>query len=290
MSLIGKLSAIRSEHPERIAEARAARPRAAAPTGDEKIMVIACDHPARGALAAGGDPQAMASRELVLERCVEALGRPGVNGFLGTADMIEDLTLLGALDGKLVYGSMNRGGLAGAHFEMDDRRTGYDPAGIAASGLDGGKLLLRVNLDDHASVRTLEWAARAIDELAEQHIMAMVEPFMSRWDGGRIVNDLSVEAVMLSMAIASGLGRTSAYTWLKLPAVDDMERVMEASTLPALILGGEVSADPEHARSTWGKALSLPSVRGLVIGRSLLFPPDGDVAAAVDETVGLLHG
>ena len=54
----------------------------------------------------------------VLSRCVIALGRPGVNGFLGTADLIEDLALLGALDGKLVYGSMNRGGLAGAAFEM----------------------------------------------------------------------------------------------------------------------------------------------------------------------------
>ena len=37
---------------------------------------------------------AMASREDVLSRCVTALGRPGVNGFLGTADLIEDLALL----------------------------------------------------------------------------------------------------------------------------------------------------------------------------------------------------
>jgi hypothetical protein len=29
-------------------------------------------------------------------------------------------------------------------------------------------------------------------------------------------------------------------------------------------------------------------VRGLVVGRSLLYPVDGDVAAAVDTAVGLL--
>lgn len=69
---------------------------------------------------------AMESREDVLQRCVTALSRPGVNGFLGTADMIEDLALLGALDGKAVWGSMNRAGLQGASFEMDDRFTCYD--------------------------------------------------------------------------------------------------------------------------------------------------------------------
>ena len=55
-----------------------------------------------------------------------ALARPGVTGVLGTADILEDLLLLGALDGKAVFGSMNRGGLAGAAFEIDDRFTGYD--------------------------------------------------------------------------------------------------------------------------------------------------------------------
>ena len=231
---------------------------------------------------------AMASREDVLARCVTALDRPGVNGFLGTADMIEDLALLGALDGKLVYGSMNRGGLAGATFEMDDRFTGYDARGVVDAGLDGGKMLLRVNYEDPRTADTLAACARAVDDLAERGVMAMVEPFISRWSHGRVVNDLSPDAVIASMAIASGLGRTSAYTWLKLPAVADMERVMEASTLPALILGGAVSEDPGTARAAWARALALPTVKGLVIGRSLLFPPDDDVAGAVDNTVGLL--
>ncbi|SNS08914.1 hypothetical protein SAMN06265355_110324 [Actinomadura mexicana] len=34
--------------------------------------------------------------------------------------------------------------------------------------------------------------------------------------------------------------------------------------------------------------MRLPTVRGLVVGRSLLYPPDGDVAAAVDAAVELL--
>ena len=286
--LTDRIVDVRARAPERIAQTLADRPRGTLPEGDGKLMIIACDHPARGALAAGGAPLAMASREDVLARCVTALDRPGVNGFLGTADMIEDLALLGALDGKLVYGSMNRGGLAGATFEMDDRFTGYDARGVADAGLDGGKMLLRVNYEDPRTADTLAACARAVDDLAERGVMAMVEPFISRWSHGRVVNDLSPDAVIASMAIASGLGRTSAYTWLKLPAVADMERVMEASTLPALILGGAVSEDPGTARAAWARALALPTVKGLVIGRSLLFPPDDDVAGAVDNTVGLL--
>ena len=288
MSLVERLTRIRVEDPGRVADVLASRPRGIAPTADRKLMAIACDHPARGALVAGQDEMAMADREELLGRCVEALSRPGVDGFLGTADLVEDLALLGALDGKLVYGSMNRGGLMGARFEMDDRFTGYDAAGVAASGLDGGKMLLRVNYDDPSTVATLESCAHAVDELADRHLMAMVEPFVSTWTDGRIVNDLSPDAVIRSIAIASGLGRTSAHTWLKLPAVDDMERVMAATTLPSLILGGEVKKDGGAALALWEKALALPNVRGLVIGRSLLFPSSGDVAAAVDEAVALL--
>ncbi|MEU8121731.1 aldolase, partial [Spirillospora sp. NPDC049024] len=196
--------------------------------------------------------------------------------------------LLGVLEGKVVVGSMNRGGLAGSSFEIDDRFTAYSAAAIAASGLDGGKMLLRVDDEDPATVRTLEACARAVSELAGRGLMAMVEPFISRRVDGRVRNDLSPEAMTRAVAIASGLGATSAYTWLKVPVVAGMERVMAASTLPALLLGGEVAADPVAAREGWRRALRLPTVRGLVVGRSLLYPPDGDVAAAVDAAVELL--
>ena len=258
------------------------------PDATRRQLVIAADHPARGALAAGDDPMAMADRGELLDRIVTALSRPGVTGFLGTADVVEDLAVLGALDGKMVFGSMNRGGLAGASFEMDDRFTAYDARGVAEAGLDGGKMLLRVDLEDPASAATLEGCARAVDALSERGLVAMIEPFASHRVGGRIRNDLSPDAMTRVIAIAAGLGRTSAYTWLKVPVVEEMERVMAAATLPTLILGGEVREDPDVAMAGWAKALTLPTVCGLVIGRSLLYPRDGDVAAAVDEAVALL--
>ncbi|MCW6006645.1 aldolase [Micromonospora sp. CPCC 205371] len=275
----------RVHKPDAIAEA-AARRRPGVIGG--RLVLVAADHPARGALRAGSRPLAMADRADLLERLCVALSRPGVDGVLGTADILEDLLLLGALEGKVVIGSMNRGGLAGTVFEMDDRFTGYSADAIAAMRFDGGKMLLRLDPDDPATVSTMEASARAVDELAAHKRMAMVEPFISHRVDGRVHNDLTPEAMIRAIAVASGLGGTSAYTWLKVPVVPDMDRVMAASTLPALLLGGEVPADRDAAFEGWQKALQLPTVKGIVAGRSLLYPSDDDVAGAVDTAVSLL--
>ncbi len=283
----------RVERPSAIAEAAARRTRPTSLLNDRgRLMMIAADHPARGALRAGENAMAMADRVELLDRMVLALSRPGVNGVLGTPDILEDLLLLGALDGKVVVGSMNRAGLAGTVFEIDDRFTAYDAASIAASGFEGGKMLTRIDAEDHATAPTLQACANAVSDLAGHGLMAMVEPFIShredsRIPNSRIRNDLTTDAMTRAMTVAAGLGNTSAHTWLKVPIVDEMERAMAATTLPAVILGGEV-ADPDKAFASWSKALALPTVVGLVIGRSLLFPPNDDVAGAVDAAVSLL--
>jgi len=279
----------RALRPELVAEAAARRARAPSVVGPNgRLVIVAADHPARGSLRAGRKALAMADRAELLERLCVALGRPGVGGVLGTADILEDLLLLGALEGKVVIGSMNRGGLAETVFELDDRFTGYDAAAIARAGFDGGKMLLRIDPDDPATAATLQACAQAVSDLAGRKLMAMVEPFITHRVDGRVSNDLSPEAMIRALTIASGLGTTSAYTWLKVPVVADMERVMSASTLPAVLLGGEVPDDPELAFAGWQKALRLPNVMGLMAGRSLLYPADGDVAAAVDTAVSLL--
>ncbi|MEV0262008.1 deoxyribose-phosphate aldolase [Streptomyces sp. NPDC050617] len=291
---ISDIAATRARHPEAIAEAAAERPRRPLVGGTGRLMIIAADHPARGALAVGDRKLAMANRVDLLERMCLALSRPGVDGVLATADVLEDLLLLGALDGKVAMGSMNRGGLAGAAFEMDDRFTGHRPEDLARLRFDAGKLLLRIDYDDPGSLSTLETTARVIDAMAALRLPVFVEPFISRRVDGKVRNDLGADAVTTSVAIAAGLGGTSAYTWLKLPVTrdpDDMARVCETSTLPVVLLGGEVGSSPESqagAYEKWRKALRLPSVQGLVVGRSLLYPADGDVAAAVDTAVGLL--
>lgn len=284
-----RLRDLRACRPGAVVEAAASRARRPLLGQDGRLMIVAADHPARGAFGVRDVPDAMADRYDLLRRLAIALARPGVDGVLGTPDIIEDLLLLGRLDDKIVIGSMNRGGLQGSEFELDDRFTGYDAASLADMGFDGGKMLARIDMDDAGTVATLESCARAISALAGRGLMAMVEPFLARREAGRVVNDLSAEAVRKSVAVVSGLGTTSAYTWLKLPVVADLEVVMSGTTLPTLLLGGDPSGDPEHTYAQWQRALEVPGVRGLVAGRALLYPPDGEVAATVDAAVSLVR-
>jgi DhnA family fructose-bisphosphate aldolase class Ia len=285
-----EVTELRSRDPQAIGRALAARRRRPSfVPPDGRLMLVAADHPARGALAAQGRPTAMASRTDLLDRLRTALARPGVDGLLATADIAEDLLLTGALEDKVVVASMNRGGLAGASFELDDRMTGYDVAGVVAARFEAAKMLNRIDLDDPGTVRMLETTGRTISELARAGIVMMLEPFLSHRVDGRVVNDLTPDGVIKSVSVAQGLGATSAYTWLKLPVVAEMERVMDATTLPTLLLGGDPSGHPEETYASWRDALVLPAVRGLVIGRTLLYPPDDDVETAVDTAVSLVH-
>ena len=101
--------------PRAIADAVTAREVHGPLSNDERLLIVAADHAARGALEVGSNQSAMSNRYDMLDRLVTALAIPGVSGVLGTPDVIEDLMLLGALNRKLVFGSMNRGGLPGAN-------------------------------------------------------------------------------------------------------------------------------------------------------------------------------
>ncbi|MEU5797512.1 hypothetical protein ABZ800_28915 [Streptomyces sp. NPDC047813] len=184
---IAELVRVRVHDPGAIAEAAARRRRRPLLDGSGRLLIVAADHPARGALRVGDRELAMADRADLLGRLCLALSRPGVDGVLATA---------------------------------------------------------------------------------------------------------------------SGLGGSSAYPWLKVPVTEDprdMPRVMAASTLPAVLLGGDTSDAPlggdtsdapagrRTAHEKWRAALHLPTVRGLVAGRALLYPADGDVAAAVDTATALLR-
>lgn len=283
-----EITAVRAGDPDAVA--RAWQQRTTRPTvrGDGRLMIVAADHPARGALAVGSRPTAMNSRTDLLDRLCTALADPGVDGVLATADILDDLLLLGALEDKVVISSFNRGGLAGSAFELDDRMTGATAASTAAARMNGGKMLCRIDLEDPGTVSTLAACAQAVDELAAHGLMAMVEPFLSRRVNGKVRNDLTADAVIKSIHIGQGLGSTSAYTWMKLPVVEEMDRVMDATTLPTLLLGGDPT-DPDEAFASWEKALALPSVRGLIVGRTLLYPADDDVSSAVSTAVKLVR-
>ena len=223
---------------------------------DGRLLIIAADHTARGMLAAGDDPLAVADRRTLLDRLVRALAMPGVDGVLASADILEELAWLGALDERLAIGTMNRGGIIGARWELDDRMTAYDA-----------------------------------DHVADLGIVSLIEPLPYRTDDtGRAMLDPSDDALTKVVAIASGLGSTSSRTWLKIPGSDRMEQVAGATSLPILMLGGDPGTNADRVFGRWEAAMQVPNVRGLVAGRALLYPHGREVEEAVAHAARIVHG
>lgn len=279
----------RAFEPEAVAAAWAARRRRPMlRAAHDRLLVVAADHPARGALAVGADPLAMADRRSLLTRLLTALAHPRVDGVLATPDVLDELVLLGALDDVLAIGSLNRGGIAGAVWELDDPVTAHDVPAVLAQGLDGLKMLLRLDLDDSGTLPTITACATAVSACATAGVPAVVEPLPYHRVEGKLVLERTAPALVRAVAVAAGLGSSSAHTWLKLPAWESTEQACAASTLPALVLGGAPSGDLAADLASWGRALAVPTVRGLVVGRALLYPPDGDVHAAVDAAARVM--
>ena len=268
--------------PESFGAALASRRRRSVAGQDGKLLIIAADHTARGKISLGNDPLAMSDRFTLLERLVRCLAMPEVDGVLASADILEELAWLGALDGKLALGTINRGGIIGATWELDDRVTAYDVEHVVSAGLDGGKTLIRIDHTDPGVARTIETVARISTELADHKIMSLIEPlpYVTRPDGAHVL-DPSDDALVKVVAIASGLGASSAYTWLKVPASHRMSDVAGATSLPILMLGGEPGDEPDELFDLWAKSMEEPNVRGLVAGRTLLYPTHGEPEDAV---------
>ncbi len=257
---------------------------------DSQLFIVAADHTARGMLGVGDDQFAMADRRKLLDALMIALENPQVDGVLGSADVIDELALLGALENKLVFGTMNRGGIMGAKWELDDRMTAYMPHEISSRGLDGGKVLLRLADDDAGTAPTIEACAKAVTQMADLKLPIMVEPLPYTGGNGGPAKYLDDNDKLLrAVSIASGLGSSSAYTWLKVPASSQVERMMAATTLPGLILGGAPGPDPDATYESWERAMKVTNVRGLVVGRALLFPKDGDVAGAIARAARIVR-
>lgn len=271
----------RARRPEVLAEVARSRKRRSEFDDGRGLFLITADDAARANLQVGANPVALGNRRKLLERLVLVLEHPAIDGIVATPDVVDDLLLLGALHDKLVLGSMNRSGLAGSTWEVDERFTSFDVAAIAAGNLDGGKLTLRLDWKDPSTNDAIAACAGAVGELARNQTVALVEPLPVYREGGRarVAND--PDQLIRALSVASGLGAVSAYTWLKVPMVRNIAQVLGATSMPVLVVGGDPGTDAEDAAGRWRTALTLPQVRGVIAGRSLLFPADGDFDRAI---------
>jgi DhnA family fructose-bisphosphate aldolase class Ia len=98
------------------------------------------------------------------------------------------------------------------------------------------------------------------------------------------------EALASIVGVASALGDSSRYLWLKLPYCEGYETVARATTLPILVLGGESAGDPSHFLNELASGLAAGSnVRGALVGRNMLYPGDEDPLAVAEAVGGIVH-
>lgn len=298
--VISLLTEVRVSDPDRVLRAAERRARRSSLTTDGRLNIVAADHPGRRVTRVGQDPLAMADRHGYLARVARVLLSESVDGVMATMDVIEDLLILDdllrergetpLLDGKLLIASLNRGGLAGAAWELDDPISGASPADCAARKLDGAKLLLRLCDEEPASLRTLVTASQAIRELNALSLPAFLEalPVMKAPSGYRVCREASELARIAG--VASALGDSSRRLWLKLPYCDGFAAVARATTLPVLILGGEATGQPTRLLHEIAAGMAAgANVRGAMAGRNVLYPGERDPLAVADAVGGLVH-
>jgi DhnA family fructose-bisphosphate aldolase class Ia len=301
LSLLPRMTDQRISEPDfplRVAEERKRRSRL---TADGRLNLLAIDHPARRVTKGSDDPLEMANRPDVLHRVCQVLASEWVDGVMATMDVLEELLILDGLlrragepsllDEKLLVASLNRGGLAGTRWEMNDPITGPTAATCAQFGLDGAKFLLRICDDDEQSLITILEAARAIREMNASGLPTFLEPLpvVKTDQGYRVVR--TPEALARIAGVASALGDSSRRLWLKLPYCERYEIVARATTLPILLLGGESAGDPEGFLREVADGLAAgPNVRGALVGRNILYPGKLSPRAAADAVGRLIHG
>ena len=286
--------------PEFIAEVAAARVRRDVFAPDGRLFVIAADAAARGVIGTRGEVTCLAKRHEMLARVATALSDPAVDGVLSNADFIDDLLVLDGLrkergeesllDGRLLVGCMNRGGLLGSVFELDDTFTGYTVQGIVRRRLDSAKVMLRIDPSDPGTGRTLLTIAQVVEECSEIDLPVFFEVFPVRReaDGRYTMIKDTVEATR-SVAIASGVASDTSKLWLKIPPYPDLADIAFASACPIVVLGGDSTGEGGIDQTVASAMAAAPNVCGCMVGRRMLWPADDDVAAVVRSVGAVVH-
>jgi DhnA family fructose-bisphosphate aldolase class Ia len=229
-------------------------------------LLLAADHRARGVVTVE-DYQAYVSA------LAQAL--PSCNGILATAQPLADL----AADGHITaahrtYLSVNRTGLAGSAFELDDRLVASVPR-AAGDGWTGIKHMTRIDLADSVTSAALELLGQVLEQARSAQLDALIESLV--WRDGRVARD--TDSVVFAAVIVHDMGAPVIKVPVPhvAPGVERQRavaRVVASVGVPVLFLGGPLGSS--------GRPPVLDEVRdvmegggsGMAMGRTLYQDPD----------------
>jgi DhnA family fructose-bisphosphate aldolase class Ia len=229
-------------------------------------LILAADHRARGVATIEDYAAYVGAAAAALPYC---------DGILATAQPLGDLATTGALSERhRTYLSLNRTGLSGSAFELDDRLV-TSVARAAADGWTGIKHMTRIDLADPHTAPALELLGRVLDEAAAAGLEALVE--CVGWRGGRMARD--TDTIVRAAIVAHDMGAPV----LKVPVPDvapgearvaSVGRVVAAVGCPVLFLGGPQQNEDDDALLAEVTDVMGGGGAGLAIGRAVLQHPD----------------
>ena len=234
-------------------------------------VILAADHRARGVLTVERYQDYLDALRAALPYC---------HGILASTQPLADLVAGGAVGpGQRTYLSVNRTGLAGSVFELDDRLVA--PLELATgAGYTGIKLMTRIDLTDPASAGGLELLGQVLAAAHRLGLEALIEPLS--WKNGEI--DRSTGGIVYAAVVAHDLGAPL----IKVPVPGDakpgsarieaVRRVVDSVGVPVLFLGGPVRAERSILLAELADAMA-GGAAGVAIGRGVYQDPDPVVMA-----------
>jgi len=243
-------------------------------------LILAADHRARAVLTTENWSEFTGALAQALPFC---------DGILATAEPLTSLASAGHVTAlHRTYLSINRTGLAGSAFELDDRLVA-SVARAAADGWTGVKHMTRIDFDDPVSAAALELLGQVLEQARAAELEALVEPLV--WHEGRVRRD--ADAVVLASVIAHDMG--APVIKVPVPAANPgaerqraVARVVGSVGVPVLFLGGPVTgAGRDHVLDEVRDVMEGGGA-GMAMGRTLYQDPDpAEMAGLVDA---LVHG
>ncbi|HVA02539.1 MAG TPA: hypothetical protein VMU64_02230 [Acidimicrobiales bacterium] len=275
------------------------------PTGrpfEAPAVILAADHRARGVITIepyGAYVSAVAA------------ALPFAEGILASTQPLRDLAASGAIEPRhRTYLSLNRTGLAGSGFELDDRLVAtVDQA--AAEGWTGVKHMTRIDMTDPLTAPALELLGQVLERARSLGLDALIEPLS--WRDGGVARD--TDSIVFAAIVAHDLGAPV----VKAPVpdvpsgparVDAAARIVSSVGVPVLFLGGprrtaataattatttaattadagaDAGADPRAAVLDEIRDVMAGGAAGLAVGRVIYQDPDpAEMARLVAEAV-----
>jgi DhnA family fructose-bisphosphate aldolase class Ia len=230
------------------------------------LVILAADHRARGVMT--------------VERYTDYLGAlraalPACDGILATRQPLADLVEGGAATfGQRTYLSINRTGLAGSAFELDDRLVA--PVSLAADlGYTGVKHMTRIDLRDRATAPALELLGQVLAEARQRSLSALIEPLS--WKDGAM--DRTTDGIVYAAVVAHDMG--APLVKVPVPAdaaagparVEAVARVVASVGVPVLFLGGPRGTSRAALLAEIADAMAGGGA-GVAIGRAVYEDPD----------------